>query len=581
MPSTSNLYTDVFASIRVHLRPTLLCICGLVVIILWLLQWTPYLNVANDSGRYMVLGESLARTGDLRLLNDVRQPLDTLYPPGFPAIIAFWMRALGRDAMGVILPVKLTLLALLLGILPLLYTLLERARLPRRYIAAGMLIAAACPALISYANEVMSEMPLVFLCLASVGLAERKGEKEKRRKGEWEEIQEGQEPSTLNSQLSTKFSFSPFLLFSFSCLSASAAFLVRTSGIALLLAQIVWFWKRYGWKWGMGALLVTLVVVGGWLKRNSHIVKAHPEIRYSSYVDQFTLKNPMQADSGRIPLNARGILSRMKFGLPTYIGLIPRTPLYMMAPPRTGWLAMFYVIAVPLTLLMFVGIRGAWKRGLKLSVGFSLLFWFVAAMWPWQNARFLVPLIPFMILFLMLGVWAASEWLRKRSNAQSVQIVQVIGAAALLIYFANVHWRVIRQEHRPTLLGYAFGRNRDEAGFYAACAWLRQNSNPREIAMGKPQYLLHLYAGNLTAQLEPTTSARAQEKAYIVPQHVHYLLQDAWYWGVPSSRQIFANYLSAYGDKWELAWTDPNGSGVRIWKRKESEEEKQTAKHAK
>ena len=549
-----------------------------MVVALWLLQWTPYLNVANDSGRYMVLGKSLARTGDLRLLNDVRQPLDTLYPPGFPAIIAFWMRITGRDAIGVILPVKLTLLALLLSTLPMLYALLNRARLPNRYVAAGLLIAATCPALISYANEVMSEMPLLFLCLASVVAVEGTGNRgqgteEKKRR---EEKTEDEEPSTLNPQPSTRNSCSLFPVpCSLAC--AAAAFLMRTSGIALLLAQTVWFWKRFGWKWGVAALLVMLVVVGCWLKRNSHITKAHPEIRYSSYVDQFTLRNPMQADAGRIPLNARGLLSRMKFGLPTYIGLIPRTPLYMMAPPRTGWLALFYTIAVPLTLLMFVGIREAWKRGLKLSVGFALLFWFVAAMWPWQNARFLVPLIPFMILFLMLGVYVTSEWLRKRFNTRTVYAAQFIGAAALLVYFANVHLRVIRQEHRPTLPGYAFGRNRDEAGFYAACAWLRQNSDPREIVMGKPQYLLHLYAGNLTAQLEPTTSARAQEKAYIAPQHVRYLLQDSWQWGVPPSRKIFDNYLREYGDRWQPVWTDPNGSGARIWRRKE---EWQTAKHA-
>ncbi len=570
LPFISKSFASIFAFIRVHSRLFLFALCGAIIVILWLLQWTPYLNVANDSGRYMVLGESLARTGDLRLLNDVRQPLDTLYPPGFPAIIAFWMRITGRDAMGVILPVKLTLLALLLGTLPMLYALLKRARLPNRYIAAGLLFAATCPSLISYANEVMSEMPLLFLCLASVVLVERKGEKEKRRKGE-KEVQEGEESlSTINHQPPSKISFS--------LLCAATAFLMRTSGIALLLAQIVWFWKRFGWKWGMGALLVTLLVVGGWLKRNSHIVKAHPEIRYSSYVDQFTLKNPMQADAGRIPLNARGILSRMKFGLPTYIGLIPRTSLYMMAPPRTVWLALFYIIAVPLTLLMFVGIREAWKRGMKLSVGFSILFWFVAAMWPWQNARFLVPLIPFMILFLMLGVEQASEWLQKRSNATVVTAVQTIGIAALLIYFANVHWRVIRQEHRPTLAGYDFGRNRDEAGFYAACAWLRQNSNPRQIVMGKPQYLLHLYAGNVTAQLEPTTSARAQEKAYIAPHHVRYLLQDSWQWGVPPSRQIFDNYLREYGDKWQPVWTDPNGSGVRVWKRIGEEEKEKRRK---
>ena len=548
----------MFAFLGAHPRRTLLLVCAALIVVLWLLQLTPYLNVANDAGRYMVLGESLARTGDLRLLNDVRQPLDTLYPPGFPAIIAFWMRVTGRNAMGVVLPVKATQLFLLLGTLPLLYALLERAHLSFRYIAATLTAYAVCPALISYANEVMSEMPLLFLCLASVVAAEGKGKREKEK----EETQE------IEDEKESNFSLFPLpfsLLFALLC--AAGAFLIRTSGIALLLAQIAWFWRRYGWKWGLVALLVTTVVVGGWLRRNSHIIKAHPEIHYATYVDQFTLRDPMKDGAGRIPLNVRGLLSRMKFGFPTYIGLVPRALLYMMAPPRTLWLALFYLLAVPLFLLMLVGLREAWRRGLKLSCGFAVLFWLVAALWPWQNARFLVPLLPFMFLFLFLGVEKISARVSERLEPQHLRAWQITGATLLLTYFVHIHYRVIRQERRATAPGYAFGRSKEEAGFYAACEWLRSHANPHDIVMGKPQYLLHLYAGSLTVQLEPTTSARSLENAYIVPQHVRYLLQDQWSWGVPPSRKIFGPYLLAYGDEWDLAWSDPRGSGVRVWRR--------------
>ena len=536
MSTTSNESPKLFAFIRVHLRLSLLLFCGAVIVVLWLLQWTPYLNVANDAGRYMVLGESLARTGDLRLINDARQPLDTLYPPGFPAMIAFWMRVLGQGASGVILPVKLTQLALLLATLPLLLTLLERARLPFRYSAVALLTYAACPALTSYANEVMSEMPLLFLCLASVALSEEKSNAKQRL---------------------------------VSLLCAAGAFLMRTSGIALLLAQTVWFWRRYGWRWGMGAALVSLLVVGGWLRRNSHIIKAHPEIHYATYVDQFTLRDPMRVGAGRIALNVPGLLSRLKFGLPTYVGLVPRALLHMMAPPNSVWLAVFYMLAVPITLLMFVGVAIAWRRGMYLPVGFSVLFWFVAAIWPWQNARFLVPLLPFMIVFLFLGV----EWMSKRvrpvAGAAGLRAIQIAGYALLLVYFADVHYRLIHQDRRPNVPGYAFGRSKDEAGFYAACRWLRDNTDPNDVVMGKPQYLLHLYAGSYTRQLEPTTNVSNLEKAYIIPGHVRYLLQDAWAWGVPRSRDIFVPYLQAYGDRWTLVWSDPQPSGVRIWKRKE------------
>src|ERR1051326_3496202 len=127
--------------ISMNSRRILLCICAALMLMLWLAQINPYLNPADDSGRYMVLGESLAKTGDLRLINDVRQLRDTLYVPGFPLIIAFWLKVTGRDPGGVVLLVKLTQLLLLLGTLPLLYSLLKRARLAFPYIAAALLTA--------------------------------------------------------------------------------------------------------------------------------------------------------------------------------------------------------------------------------------------------------------------------------------------------------------------------------------------------------------------------------------------------------------------------------------------------------
>ena len=99
------------ASWRVSPRFLLLLAGGLLLLALWGLEFNPYLNPADDSGRYMVLGESVARSGSLRLLNDAKHQLDTLYPPGFPLLIAFWIRLTGREPGGVVSLVKATNIA--------------------------------------------------------------------------------------------------------------------------------------------------------------------------------------------------------------------------------------------------------------------------------------------------------------------------------------------------------------------------------------------------------------------------------------------------------------------------------------
>lgn len=531
-------------------RLLLLVVCGLLLIGLWLAQVHPYLNVANDAGRYMTLGKSLAATGELRLINDPRQPLDTLYPPAFPAVIAFWLRVTGRAPGDVVLLVKITQLLFLLAVLPLLLRLLEAARLPFRYCVGALLIAACSPVFASYANEVLSEAPFMLLCLASVTLVER----DLRSVMKKEETEEG-------SAEATAVWWQRIL--ALAC--AVGAFLIRTAGIALLLSQCVWFWRRFGWKWGLAALLVTLTAAGGWQMRNRRIVKnAPPGVHYSTYIDQFTLRDPMRPGAGRIQPNLKGLLLRAYEGFPPYLGMIPRSILHSMSRHSPVWFPVFYLLAVPMGVLILFGCGVAWRRGLQLSAGFPAFFWLFAAMWPWRDPRFLVPLMPFFLLFLFLSLDTAEKWLAPRIGVKAVHGVLLAFAALLLAYFAQVHGNVIRAERRPLASGYAFGRTPEEGGFFAAADWLRKNTPPDSIVMGRPAYLLYLYSDRVTTQIEPHPNPRVQELAYMKPNRVRYIVEDTWTWA--STAKYIDPYIRDYGSNWRLAWED-RGSGVRIWER--------------
>lgn len=512
------------------------------MVVLWALQANPYLNVANDAGRYTTLGESLAQTGELRLLNDIKRPLDTLYPPGFPAIIAFWLRVTGAGPGGVVRYVKGTLLVLLITLLPFYERLLRRARLPSYLVPVALLTFALTPSLVAYANDVMSEIPYLFFCLIAVVLVERRTHPPLEKA----------EPS-----IAARIG---------SLLCGVAAFLTRSAGFVLLLALAVWFWRRFGWKWGVLATLTALIAVGGWQLRNRHIIRhAAPGVTYSSYLDQFSLRDPMRPGAGRIQLNAKGLALRAYEGIPAYLGMIPRAILHTMSL-GTAWFPLFYIVAVPCLLLILWGFAVAWRRGLGLSCGFAALFWFSTAMWPWRSPRFLVPIVPFLLLFLFLGVAWIIPRLKRRAGKLFTVAVEVVATLLLWTYFLEAHAQVIRQENRPTAPGYALGRTRAEGGFYAACDWLQKNTPPGSLVMGRPAYLLHLYSGRPTTQIEPTTNPRAQELAYMRPRHVRYLLQDAWDWS--NTPKYLGAYFQQYSDKWTLAWKDPRGSGVRVWQRK-------------
>jgi hypothetical protein len=561
-------------------RAALLAICALGVIGLWLAQANPYLNPADDSGRYMVLGESLAKTGDLRLINDVRRLRDTLYVPGLPALVAVWLRATGRDPGGVVLPIKATLMALLLVSLPLFYVLLDRAGLRRPVLAGAMIAYAACPALISYANEVMSELPLLVLCLGAIVLATAR-RAAPGRGGAPAAAPATEPPSPLPDAPHASASRSAGIqargavnaagaayLPAASLALAAAAYYVRAAGVILLLSLAAWFWRTRGPRWGMASLVVTLLVVGTWQVRSSRII-AHdpPNTPHDTYMRQFTLKNPDDPTAGRIQLNALGIASRIKRCFPPNIGNIPRAVLYSMGARGTPWQGLFYLVAVPFTLLVFGGYYLAWRSGQELVCGFCTLYWLFVALWPWISPRFLVPLIPYILLFAALGTQALSDKLAGSMPPLAVRVLMAAALGLLLFYYTRVHWVVIPREHAPTLPGYELGRTRDEAGFYAAATWLRGKEEDT-VVMSRPPYLMYLYSRHPTTQIEPSVNPRVQERAYMIPNHVRYLVVDTWSWA--HTENYLGPYLRAYGGEWTLVWQDPGGSGVRIYRRNES-----------
>ena len=530
----------------------MLLACGLIAFFFWWLQFTPYLDPTNDAGRYMVLGVSFARTGELRLVNAPNAPLDTLYPPGFPAIIAFWLRATSGELWRVVAPMKITQLFLLIGTLGLLQRFLRRTNLPIWYQSGALLTAAFCPALTAYADQVMSEIPFLFFCLASVLFAEI----DLRKEETGGTLTTGRVAGAL--------------------LCASCAYLIRSAGIALFLALIVWFavlwWKaRKGTEthpnvkrdYLVAALAMLIIVVGGWQWRTRTIVRsAPPGVRYPTYTDQFTLRDIYNEKAGRITLTPWNIILRAEDTFPTYIGMIPRAVLHNMSP-KTGWGTVFYVVAIPLGALILQGFVLAWRRGMLLSCVFSAVFWAFAALWPWQGPRFLLPIVPFFLVFGAMG----AEWLGTRLTndfgARFASVTGALGFGLLLIYCVHVQYFFAAQEYRPVLPEYTLGRTPEEAGFYAACFWLRDNAPPGAVIMGRPAYLLYLYSAHPTTQIEPTVKTHVQEASYIQKRRVAYLVEDTWSWS--HSEDYLAPYLKDYGDRWTLAWQDK--SGVKVWKR--------------
>ena len=83
--------------------------------------------------------------------------------------------------------------------------------------------------------------------------------------------------------------------------------------------------------------------------------------------------------------------------------------------------------------------------------------------------------------------------------------------------------------------------------------------------MARPAYLMHLYSGHPTTQVEPAVNPRVLERASMAPNHVRYVVVDAWQWA--HSENYLGPYLRAFAGNWTMVWQDARGSGVRIYRR--------------
>ncbi len=189
---------------------------------IYLLRLDTTAGLMVDDAWYILLARALADGRGYQLISSAATPILPLYPPGFPAILACAFRLAPSFPENVYLLKSLSIAAML-GTGALTWTYLATSRHLRGDLA---LCAAAAvtivPAFVFLATStVMSECAFTFAQLASVVLLHRATDR----------------PDD-----------TPRLPLLGSALAASAAMLIRTSGLGLLAASAIWLAKERRWR---------------------------------------------------------------------------------------------------------------------------------------------------------------------------------------------------------------------------------------------------------------------------------------------------------------------------------------------
>lgn len=354
----------------------------------------PEIGTAHDDANYVALSYSLeqGRYHDEFLLG---APPHGKYPPGTALWIAAIRQVAGPDLDAVRLGnlLLLALTATLIGSVV--------CRLDSPWLGVGAVAVTALNlTLLQLAGELYSEM--LYIALATVALwATLIADEDPRRR--W-----------------------PILV----VVTALAAFLTRSMGVALLPAILVWALLRRRWITAAGVGLASAVTVGGWLAWSRY---AAGSALGSSYAGE------LRTIRGRGDDVAGTILNRVLDNFVEYAAHLDfevlAIPMLRQSPADN--LLWLLLLAPPAIVGFWLLLRRWPAAAISAGLTFGILL-----MWIGATGRLVSPLIPTAIAALLLGVASLGRRLFPRAPLVTVGLLTVaLAGLALKAQVSQNRWR--------------------------------------------------------------------------------------------------------------------------------------------
>jgi hypothetical protein len=419
-------------------------------IVLAYLLFDPKPFVGGDNAGYMALAEALQTGQGYRDLYLPGLPKHAQYPPFYPAVLAV-VRVFG----GGLIAFKVLSAIFTSASLVILFQL-ARQRVGGHGALAVTAAFALNPVLLYYSHWVLSEAPFVLLTLAAL----------------W--ASEGMEKS--NRRLIVAIA------------AALLAYLTRSAGLPLIAAMLLALAWRRDWKSLAIAGPATAVVVGSWWLWGRLAASESARV----YSNNFLLINPYTPEAGYV--GPGELFTRAFDNIRLYaVEVLPQS-LAGVAPGGGVGLAALLAALLVLALALIAWVRDI--RRMKVLELFTLLYAGLIFLWPqvWTDRRFLLPLLPVLIVHAAAGIVWCFEFLRRTRPAWALP-----AAVALLVVLAVPdHVRAIGFNQRCM----QFYRQGDRLACYPppwrafvlTADWVRDNTPADAVVVNRKPRLFHYFA---------------------------------------------------------------------------------------
>jgi hypothetical protein len=414
----------------------------------------PMVGFFHDDGVYLVTAKSLAESGEYRIESLPGSPPQTKYPVLFPLTLAVVWRVFPGFPDNVFFLKLVPLLSTLLWMILLFRFFREHASSSRMPLWI-VLLTAASPWVLFLSAIFLAEALFACLCTAALLAFHR-----------WE---------SQAYAVSTKLILVCGLL-------AGAAFLTRTAGVALIAAGIASVMLKRQVGAAAWFVVVCLFLVSPWLVwQAAHSGDNAQSFAYYSSSNYQDWNIVFGFTAGQKVTIFLSNLSRL---------LVSPIPLLGYMTPNAN--ALFFLLTIDgLILIGFVG--DVLKGGVRPLHLFAVFYCGIILLWASPSARFMVPVLPFLLFFAYKGMVIVLRQIAMR-QAVSPAVAGVV-VALLLLGEGYTLARVAGNAAANGLVSLNVAEPGRWKDLNALLGWIRNNTSPNSVLQAKLDPAIYLYTG--------------------------------------------------------------------------------------
>ncbi len=483
----------------------------IIFLIFIILLYDPKLFLGGDNAHYIILAKSILQGSGYKDLFEPSLTSHTQYPPGFPAILIPGLILFGNNFS----LLKFIIIALALGSFTILYLMLKQKTENRNWFFP-LVILVFSPIMLEYSHWILSEIPYLFFSLLAIYLFERFSILKKNNVG----------------------------FFILMAISVAFVYFVRTIGLSLVLTCFAYLLYKRRWK----ELIIFTVIAGifiiPWQIRNLRVGR-----QAGGYFQQFFAKNPYEPELGNITITEYLVRVFTNFKLYAFF-VIPQ----ILFPVVTGNF-LLNVFGFAILIFLIIGlVRIVKTKSLCVWEFYLIFFMGITLSWPevWSGDRFLIPIIPFMLYYIIIGLRHFSTWIKFR-----LLLPGMIGLMIILAFADSA------KKISPNLSNLSAYLNGDKyAGYpmdwqryFETLTWLKQNTDQDAIIVSRKPPFTYLFIQRKSFLFQLSNDPKKVLDDFYQKKATH-LLFDSFYW-TGTTRKYVGPVLQTYPDKFEMIYKSP------------------------